>query len=451
MKTTKITVAFFGVLLCLSVIVSFSSDEDIAEPIVPAAAFELGADLLHNLNIALEADIVNDFFPPPVAGRIYLYPNLLMFEVLSQNEKELRPISDVNPNIPKIERHDDPVVVQLSALLLFHKIANELVYTNKNLKAEISKLKNFIQQNPELSESLAEAELYCGKLFPDLMEWVNTDNYLETRNAGDYELKEEIGSWLPTPPDYLDALEPHWSSIRPIFLDSANQFRPINPTKYDLTPGSQFHTELMEVYDVVNNRTDSMETVAKFWDCNPIVMKHQGHITFSEKKLTPGGHWFNIGRMACEKEELNLLETAYVYAGLSIGIFDAFISCWDGKYVTNYIRPVTVIQNHIDPSWSAILVTPNFPEYTSGHSVVSRSASTVLTHFFGDNYAFIDSTEVPYGMPPRLFPSFQAASDEAAISRLYGGIHFAPAIDLGVEQGAQVGQLTTSHLKANPF
>jgi hypothetical protein len=283
------------------------------------------------------------------------------------------------------------------------------------------------------------------------MEWVNTDNYLETRNAGDYELKEEIGSWLPTPPDYLDALEPHWSSIRPIFLDSANQFRPINPTKYDLTPGSQFHTELMEVYDVVNNRTDSMETVAKFWDCNPIVMKHQGHITFSEKKLTPGGHWFNIGRMACEKEELNLLETAYVYAGLSIGIFDAFISCWDGKYVTNYIRPVTVIQNHIDPSWSAILVTPNFPEYTSGHSVVSRSASTVLTHFFGDNYAFIDSTEVPYGMPPRSFPSFQAASDEAAISRLYGGIHFAPAIDLGVEQGAQVGQLTTSHLKANPF
>ena len=151
--------------------------------------------------------------------------------------------------------------------------------------------------------------------------------------------------------------------------------------------------------------------------------------------------------MVAKKENFDLMETSYSYTSLSIGIFDAFISCWQAKYSTNYIRPVTVIQNEIDPSWMPILITPNFPEYTSGHSVVSRSASTVLTFCFGDNYSFTDSTEVPYGMPPRSFTSFHGASEEAALSRLYGGIHYAPSIYDGLKQGSNVGQNVVSKIK----
>lgn len=212
------------------------------------------------------------------------------------------------------------------------------------------------------------------------------------------------------------------------------------PTKYDLDTSSAFYKEVLEVYYALNNNNPETESIAKFWDCNPLVKKHQGHVMFAEKKLTPGGHWVNIGRIAMEKEGYDLLETAHLYTILTIGIYEAFISCWDEKYRSNYIRPVTVIQEFVDPKWTPILYTPNFPEYPSGHSVVSASAASVLTYYIGENYTFIDSTEVPYGMPPRSFSSFFEASDEAAISRLYGGIHFRPAIENGKAQGRKVGK-----------
>jgi hypothetical protein len=86
-----------------------------------------------------------------------------------------------------------------------------------------------------------------------------------------------------------------------------------------------------------------------------------------------------------------------------------------------------------------VLQTPPFPEYTSGHSAVSASAAVVLTHFFGDNFSFVDDTELYFGLPERRFNSFYEASEEAAISRLYGGIHYRDACEEGVIQGKKVG------------
>jgi len=123
----------------------------------------------------------------------------------------------------------------------------------------------------------------------------------------------------------------------------------------------------------------------------------------------------------------------------SIALFDAFISCWDEKYRSNLIRPETIINEHIDPAWVPLLQTPPFPEYTSGHSVISSASAVALTDLFGDQFAFVDSTEVEYGLPARSFGSFYEAADEAAISRLYGGIHYRPAIDNGVKQGKRFG------------
>jgi hypothetical protein len=147
-----------------------------------------------------------------------------------------------------------------------------------------------------------------------------------------------------------------------------------------------------------------------------------------------------ITGIACKKQKLSLAKTAYAHALVSIGMADAFISCWNNKYKYNRVRPVTAIKKLIDRNWSPLLQTPPFPEYTSGHSVISTTASTILTHLFGDNFSFTDDTEEEFGLPQRKFNSFAHAAKEAAISRLYGGIHFRDAIENGIKEGEQIGK-----------
>ena len=111
------------------------------------------------------------------------------------------------------------------------------------------------------------------------------------------------------------------------------------------------------------------------------------------------------------------------------------------------IRPETLINKTMDENWFPVLQTPPFPEYPSGHSVVSGAASVVLTQIFGDNFAFDDTTELAYGLPVRSFKSFDEAAAEAAISRMYGGIHYRAAIENGLEQGKNVGKFVAENLK----
>ena len=423
-------------ILTFTLILTFTScDQESKSVNNETSSYSFSALDLHNLNIALEKDIVHDFFSPPVASRIYLYPNLVSYEIMSQKDSNYNSLTSIFIDFPQFPEYKLKQGRELAASYAFLQIAHSLVYTTKNIDSEILKLDGLLKSYPN-SESIKK---YSDEVVAAMLPWIKNDNYNKTRNMGDYQLLEEPNKWKPTAPDFLDALEPHWSKIRPMTLDSAAQFSPPTPVPYDLTEGSQFYIDLMEVYSKETSKTDSTKAIAKFWDCNPIILRHEGHITYSEKKLTPGGHWMNIYRAVAIKENQNFMETSYVYASLSIAMFDAFISCWEAKYAYNYIRPITVIHNNIDPNWDPMLYTPNFPEYPSGHSVVSRSASTLLTHFFGDNYAFVDSTETPFGMPSREFKSFNHASDEAAISRLYGGIHFKPAIYYGIEQGEKIG------------
>ena len=153
-----------------------------------------------------------------------------------------------------------------------------------------------------------------------------------------------------------------------------------------------------------------------------------------------------IGVKLSKKEAADFNRTVFAYTKTSIAIADAFISCWDEKYRSNLVRPETLINTYFDDEWKPILQTPPFPEYTSGHSVVSGAASIVLTSIFGDNFSFADDTEVPYGLPIRSFPSFKVAADEATISRMYGGIHFRAAVEVGVGQGRKIGELVTEKL-----
>jgi hypothetical protein len=165
------------------------------------------------------------------------------------------------------------------------------------------------------------------------------------------------------------------------------------------------------------------------------------------KKISPGGHWMNIASIASSKAKLPLEKSILIQAVTAATLMDAFISCWDEKYRSNRIRPETYINRSIDSKWMPLLQTPPFPEYTSGHSVISAAAAEVLTHFLGDNFAYMDDTELMFELPARSFQSFREASREAAISRLYGGIHFRDAIENGVSQGAAIGSIIVQKLK----
>jgi hypothetical protein len=203
----------------------------------------------------------------------------------------------------------------------------------------------------------------------------------------------------------------------------------------------------MEVYEVVKNADDNQKEIASFWDCNPYVMNVTGHVMHASKKITPGGHWMGITTIACEQDSSNFVQSSAAYCLTSIALADAFISCWDEKYRSNLIRPETVINENIDENWVPLLQTPPFPEYTSGHSVISTAAAITLTSLFGEAFSYTDDVEVKYGLPARKYKSFAAAADEAAISRLYGGIHYRPAIVHGVDQGKKVGNYIVQQLK----
>ena len=406
----------------------------------------LNSDRLHEWNEALEAAIVNDFFTPPVAGRIYTFPNIAAYEVLIQSDENYISFTEHYPelSIPKAE--GEKVNIELASSYAFYYTGKELVYDNEPLEEKFAEFEEKLQSLKIEADELTASKEYGMNVAKSLLSWADTDGYKETRSYPKYKLKEEEGAWKPTPPDYMDAMEPYWNTLRPFTLDSAAQFRAPDPIEFNMDDTtSEYYQSLMVPYRALKSNTEETEAIAKFWDCNPLVIKHQGHVTFAEKKLTPGGHWVSIARKAMKMKKTDLVKTAYTYTMVTTGIHDAFISCWDTKYHTNYVRPVTVIQERVDEDWMPILYTPNFPEHTSGHSVVSRSAATILTDIFGDDFAFTDSTEVPYGMPPRSFNSFLAASDEAAVSRVYGGIHYMPAVELGKEQGEQVGK----HVLAN--
>jgi hypothetical protein len=294
---------------------------------------------------------------------------------------------------------------------------------------------------------------YADQVSKDIMAWAGQDNYAQTRTMPKFSINTEDPSrWVPTPPDYMDGIEPNWIKMRTFVQDSSSQFRPKGPTEFSMEKDSQFYTELIEVYDAVNKARElgdesEMMEIAQFWDCNPYVSTHKGHMMFATKKITPGAHWILINKLVAKKENLNFAETARSYAMMTIGVYEAFISSWDEKYRSNLIRPETLINEYVDEQWTPILQTPPFPEHTSGHSVVSAASSVIMTHLYGENYQFDDTTELPYGLPVRRFESFNAAAEEAAISRLYGGIHYMPSITEGLKQGRKVGNYVVEKIK----
>ncbi|MDC6352856.1 MULTISPECIES: vanadium-dependent haloperoxidase [unclassified Robiginitalea] len=399
--------------------------------------------------------MVHDIFSPPVASRIYVYPNIAAYEIMALHNPAYKSlagqVTDLEP-IPSPEAGSG-VNYPLAALVAHMDLSRQLIFSEERVTEFRDSLYSRWSEINE--EEFVASRDYGLEVAAFISEWMDKDNYKQTRTMSKFTVNtDEPSRWQPTPPAYMEGIEPHWNKIRTLVIDSAAQFKPAPPVPFSMEEGSDFHRELMEVYEVGNAITEKGDeseevAIARFWDCNPYVSVTRGHLMFATKKISPGAHWIGIAKIACRKDGSDFDKTVFAYTKTSIALFDGFISCWDEKYRSNLIRPETLINQHIDDSWKPVLQTPPFPEYTSGHSVVSGAAATALTSIFGDNFAFDDDTELPYGLPVRSFNSFNEASAEAAISRMYGGIHYRMAIEVGLDQGRSLGGYVVDQLEMN--
>ena len=394
--------------------------------------------------------IVYDIFSPPVASRVYVYPNIAAFEVLAQfNTDTLQSLGGQLTGFETPPAPENPEMIEpnLASIHAFLKIGQALIFSETDIEDFRNQLYLKLEEKG-LPTDVKQASIAYGELVADhVLAWADKDNYKQTRTFPKYTVRNEQFLWKPTPPDYMEGIEPHWMKIRPMVLDSAGQFPPVPPLELSMEEESPFYKQLVQVYEEGGGLDDDKRAIAKFWDCNPYVSHHRGHAMFATKKITPGGHWMGITAIATRTAGSDFTETVEAYTRTSIALFDGFISCWDEKWRSIVVRPETLINEYMDEEWVPLLQTPPFPEYTSGHSVISRSAAVTLTDLLGDGFAFTDTTENEYGLPTREFDSFLQASEEAAISRLYGGIHYMMAIENGVSQGEKVGNCVVKNVQ----
>jgi hypothetical protein len=401
--------------------------------------------IYHESFKALTDVIVHDIFSPPVASRIYTYASVAGYEAARWQDASMPSFSSSIKHFPPMTVPDTSLEYsyEMASTLAMLRVGKALIFSEDSITRQIQKAEAFYKKTGMPDDVYSRSAILADSVAAHVLRWSSKDNYKQSRSFPKYSLQNDASTWKPTPPGYMDGVEPSWNKIRTVMMDSASQFMPARPTKYDVSKGSQYYNETMEVYNSVKNATPEMIEIANFWDCNPYKLNVTGHVMHATKKISPGGHWINITATACRKAKLDFVHSTRAYAAVSIGLFDAFISCWDEKYRSVATRPETVINENIDPEWVPLLQTPPFPEYPSGHSVASGAASVILTHIFGDNFAFTDETEVEFGLKPRSFTSFKQAADEASVSRLYGGIHFMPAITNGVSQGRAIGELVS--------
>ncbi|HEX7906304.1 MAG TPA: vanadium-dependent haloperoxidase [Chitinophagaceae bacterium] len=394
-------------------------------------------------------DVVN----PPAAARFYAYSVLTGYEILSQLDSTTPLFQRLLKAYPVFETRTQPLTVnkELAVLYGILETGKNIIPSGYLLEEKQEQLINGYKDRKIATEIIDSTVAFAKTISRQIVQYAKSDGYFQLSTRIRYTPFTADSCWRPTPPEYMAAVEPHWRTIRTFLLDSSQQCKPIPAVCFDTSNASAFMRLTKEVYTVSQQLNDEQKLIANFWDCNPFAVQFQGHMSIGLKKISPGGHWMGITGIVCKKAKLDFNSTMLLHILVALTLHDAFASCWDEKYRSNRIRPETAINRYVDPKWKPLLQTPPFPEYSSGHSVISTAVAELLTHFLGGNFSFTDSTETYIGLPERTFTSFRAAAAEARISRLYGGIHFRDAIENGGEQGKRVGEFIINKLKLAPI
>lgn len=380
-------------------------------------------------------------FTPPVASRAFGYAGVTLYETVVPGMLQYQSLQGQLQDMPKITAPDLTLEYNwaiASNAAMAYVAKNYYANMSNTLFADVQALEDKYYTALSEKNSLSQATVDRSKKWGQevariVFEWSKTDGGHEgyTKNfPTTYKAPTGAGLWVPTFPKFQPALQPFWGVNRTFITKNAEISQPTAPIAYSEDTASTFYKEAYLVYSTVKNIKPEEKIIADFWSDDP------------GQPGTPPGHSVSIATQVMKKEGYNLAKSAETYSKIGIAVADAFVSCWRWKFVYNYIRPISFIRSKIDPSFVSLLETPPFPEYTSGHSVQSGATAKVLTEIFGSSYSFTDATHAgrtDITGTPRTFKSFYDFAAEAAISRLYGGIHYREAIEKGVEQGVKVG------------
>ena len=408
---------------------------------------DLYAHTVHELNQV----VMGNNFSPIVASRNYAYAAIAGYEVMAAGDpSNYQSLAGQLKGLTEVPTTKDTANIDFSyaSLIAYCMVGEAVTFPEGSLKEYTDSLHQLVKDHGMSTKMIAASESFAKEMGAAIIAWSKKDNYAQTRSAEKFTVKDIPGRWVPTPPMYASAAEPHWKEIRTMVLDSASQFRPSAPPAFNVTDkNSEYYKNVMMVKNAVDSLTDEQKHIANFWDDNPFKVNVTGHAMFSTKKFSPPGHWMSIVGIANKTAKKDFNTAVYAYAKTAIALFDAFIHTWDAKYEYNTVRPETVINKYFDQNWRPLLQTPAFPEYTCGHSTISSSAAEALTSVYGDNFAYTDSTELEFGIENRSFASFRAAAEENNWARFYGGIHFHNSCITSTQKGKAVGNWVVDHLK----
>jgi PAP2 superfamily protein len=454
---------------------------------VPPVDPQFVAEWMRNYYGLIRAERIS----PPVASRVLAYAAVALYEGLATASPDLGSLAGRLNGLDSLPRPDpgaryDPTLVALAAerTVLDSLFAEALPATRAALAA--------------LADSLGEARVALGipartrsdsrdlgtRLGVAILAWAGRDGFDETRTrpyrppvgarfwVNDSRVNEYTPQNLTAVSDFValdnpgatlrpgaaseralavtrpkaatirtlkavnptGATEPWWGTLRPFALRSADECPAPPLPAWSTSPGSPYYVEAKRVYDVGRALTEAQRQTVLYWADN------------AGQTGTPVGHWLAIGSELIAERRLSADQAAEMFVLMTLAQADAFIAIWREKYRSNSIRPVTYIRRYIDATWTPAIVTPPFPEYPSGHSGQSAAAATVLTALLGP-VAFHDSTNLALGHAVRTYRSFQDAADEAAESRLYGGIHFRMGNEGGKVLGRCVGRVVLDRLR----
>lgn len=410
-----------------------------------ALAQDRAQDVLHTwYRLTLELVRHTPTYSPPVASRSFAYLGVTAYEAVASGAEsglvtlagqlnELQPV----PAREAGREYDDAVVIQAALSAAVKELFGNTGPTGQRAIAAVERKLAALAASDVGPEIVARSESYGRSVAEHILAWSRTDGGAVVENMGfprEYSLAQGPAHWVPTSliSQQQFPLLPEWGGVRAFAMPEGGSCGLPPPPAYSEAEGSEFHAEAIEVYRVAKELTPEEGAIARFWSDDPMLSP------------TPPGHWLSIAFQMLDQEDAGLPQSVETLARLGVVLADSFIGCWHTKYEFDLLRPVTYIRRVIDPAWEPFLITPPFPEYPSGHSTQSSAAAEVLTALYGEDRAFEDATHVDDGLPARRYASFRAAAEEAAVSRLYGGIHFRAAIERGLEQGRCIAAYTTA-------
>lgn len=377
-------------------------------------------------------------YSPPVASRSFAYLGITVFEALATGNPALRSLSGQVRDLPPLPArdpapHDEACVLQAA---LAHAMAAHFGNTGptgQRAMAAMATQMAEVAAADQPADVVARSRAHGVAVSDHILRWSAGDGGALIENMGfpeTYTLTPGPAHWVPTSTIAVQQkpLLPNWGQNRPFAIPTEGPCGLPPPVDYSEDPASEFYTQAREVYDISQSLSAEQQVIARFWSDDPMLSP------------TPPGHWVAILLQIFARDATPVDRQAELLAMLGMGIADGFIQCWRSKYEHDLVRPVTYIRRVIDPNWEPLLITPPFPEYPSGHSTQTGAAAAVLEGLMGPNFAFDDATHEEDGLGVRSFSSFWQAAEEAALSRLYGGIHFRAANENGLAQGRCVAQ-----------